>query len=257
MIFILLGIISLYKYKLSLFYFILGLIALSPIPEAIRIDKIPAYAFHSCFQYPFFYILITLGVFEFQKLKIPFSKIILLALYTISFIYFINVYLFRYPVYQSEGFFFGRRLVSKYISLNQNKNIIVISPEPDSLFRNHIFNNNLLTKSTVKEISLHYQHEDRNNFVYQNITFTNIVPKIFDKDTTYIIDKQSDYIPKEHIYLVINKLNDPANLFYIINDSLCTFTKLDYYIHDLKFSDLNINKIDAQTFCQKFINYKL
>jgi len=87
-IFIIFGIIGLYKHKLNLFYFILGLIALSPIPEAIRIDKIPAYAFHSCFQYPFLCILIALGIFEFQKLKIPYTKIILGFLYTISLFIF-------------------------------------------------------------------------------------------------------------------------------------------------------------------------
>ncbi len=254
--FIILGIIGLYKHKLNLFYFIIGLIALSPIPEAIRIDKIPAYAFHSCFQYPFFCILIAFGILEFQKLKIPYNRTIIYFLYIISFIFFLNIYFFRYPIYQSEGFFFGRRLVSNYIRLSPNKKIIVISPEPDSLFRTHLFNNNLFKKTNIKEISSQYQKQDRNNFIYQNIIFTKQIPETFDKNTIYIIDKQSNFTPPQNV-LVINKLNDPANLFYILNDTLCNSYKLDNYVHDLHFSDLNINRLDPSQFCQKYINFKL
>jgi len=133
---------------------------------------------------------------------------------------------------------------------------MVISPEPDSLFRNHLFNNNLLTNQTIKEISQQYQKRDKNTFTLKNITFTNQIPEVFDKNIIYIIDKQSNFVPQSNV-LVINKLNDPANLFYILNDTLCQEYKLDYYIHDLYFRDLKIKQLDSSLFCKKYINYKL
>ncbi len=258
-IFIILGLIALFNFNRQLFYFIISLIALSPIPEAIRIDPIPAYAFHSCFQYPFLCVLVALGIDQFLKLKIPLSKLLLIIVYSFSFSYFLYIYFYRYPVYQSEGFFFSRRLVSQYLKLVPNDHpIVVISPEPDSLYRNYLFNSNLLNRNNLKNITEQYQkNSSRELFTEANITFINKIPQTFDKNVTYIIDRQTNWQPKGIDFLVINKLNEPANLFFIINDNLCDRNQLDYYVHNLRLADFNLNQLNQQAFCQKYLDRPL
>jgi len=255
-ILIIFGLIALFNFNKQIFYLIMFLIALSPIPEAIRIDKIPAYAFHSCFQYPFLYILIAFGIYYLLSLKSKYLKLIIFSVYLISFINFFNIYFFRYPIYQSEGFFFSRQIVSQYLKLNSEKKITLISIEPDSFFRNYLFNGNYLNKLTINSISRQYQPKSRIFFKYNNVTFTNEIPDKFDSNTTYIIDRQNGYLPKDS-YLVIDKLGDPVPQFYIINDKLCHQYKLDNYVHDVKLSDFNLNKMNTETFCQKYISNSL
>ena len=254
---ILFGLIGLYKFNKHSFFLILFLIALSPIPEAIRIDRIPAYAFHSCFQYPFLFILIAFGINELLSLKIKLLPLILFSVYLLSYINFNYIYFYRYPIYQSEGFFFSRKIVSQYLKLNSNQPTIVISPEPDSFFRDYLFNTNNLNKSNIGEINKFYQQNDKNNFKIDHVLFTRDMPKKFDKNITYVIDKQSGSQPTNSPYLLINKLSDPAPMFYIINDTLCNKEKLDYFIHDIRIADFNLNKLNNSNFCKKYLNFPL
>lgn len=256
-ILILFGLIGLYKFNKHAFFLIIFLIAISPIPEAIRIDKIPAYAFHSCFQYPFLFILIGFGINELLSLKTKLLPLVLFSIYLLSYFNFNYIYFYRYPVYQSEGFFFSRRLVSRYLQLNPNSPIVIISPEPDSLFRNYIFNTNQLNRNNIKEINRFYLQADRNNFKIKNLLFTRDLPKEFDKNTTYFIDKQSEFKPADSNFLVINKLSDPAIMFYILNDKFCNQEKLDYFVHDLRISDFNLNQLSNSAFCTKYFSRPL
>lgn len=119
---IILGTVFLFKNYRHFLFFISSLIFLSPIPEAIRSDSIPAYVFHSSFQYPFLFILIGSGIFYIYKLlpnKI--YKYLFIFIYLLSFINFLNVYLLKSPMFQPESFVFSRRVISKYISLETKK----------------------------------------------------------------------------------------------------------------------------------------
>ena len=84
-LFLLLGLIYLFSKPRPAFLLLTSLILISPIPEAIRIDRIPAYAFHSVLQYPFLIILISAGIY-FTLNSIPKLKYPLLFAYTLLFL---------------------------------------------------------------------------------------------------------------------------------------------------------------------------
>jgi hypothetical protein len=252
-VFILVGFYFLFKYHRLPAIFITSLILLSPIPEAIRIDKIPAYAFHSTFQYPFFYMVIAIGIYYTLKNYSYLKKIILFS-YFILFLNFIDVYFFRYPVYQSEGFFFSRRLLSRQLSLeNKDQKIFVLSNEPESLFRNFLFFQNKVNILNLPLIKNQYRlHPLRDQFVWDNITFTKN-SQIIDQTATVIVEDKKDYslLEYKNKYL-ISRLSDPSPLFTIYNSSVCSSANLDRFVHNLNIADFAVEKLSQDQFCTKF-----
>lgn len=254
-VFLLLGIIYLFWRQRKVFYFLFSLILISPIPEAIRIDKIPAFAFHSVLEYPFLIILISAGIY-FILISLPKLKYLLLISYFILFLNFVDIYFFRYPVYQSEGFSFSRRLLSRYLSLESIKSpkISILAKEPESVFRNFLFFNNLVNRKNIAQINQIYQHSrNRQFFVWENILITSDLNDINPKDTIITDRDISDplYLSPDKFSIV--RLSDPGEIFKIYRGSTCLNTKLDPFTHNLNLTDFDIENMTEDKFCQKFI----
>ncbi|MFA5026103.1 MAG: glycosyltransferase family 39 protein [Candidatus Shapirobacteria bacterium] len=258
---LLLGVIYLFNNYRSIFYFLFSLILLSPIPEAIRADKIPAYAFHSVFQYPFLFIIIGAGTYYFWQLfSSKIVRAIFILIYFILFLNFIDLYFFKYPVYQSEGFSVSRRLISKYLSFEKNisQHIFVITPEPDSLFRNYLFYNNIINTKSIDTVTLQYKlSSDRQTLNWENITFTSIYPTDISEKNTYIIDKNINnyHINDENLQTITNFF-DRSEIYRIIYGKTCQQTRFADIPNGLFMKDLNIEYLTNDTFCQKFVSIK-
>lgn len=254
-LFLLLGLIYLFWKQRNVFLLLIGLILISPIPEAIRIDRIPAYAFHSVLQYPFLIILISAGIY-FTLNSIPKLKYPLLFAYTILFLNFIDIYFFRYPIFQSEGFNFSRRLLSRYLSLESTKSpiISVLAKEPESLFRNYLFFNNQITRGNLNQISETYQHsQKRQHFVWENILITS---NLADINPQGVVISDIDITDPKYLSsdkFSIARLSDPGKIFNIYRGITCSSTKLDPFTHNLNFTDFNLEFLPENQFCQKFI----
>jgi hypothetical protein len=257
-ILIIAGIIYFYlNYRPALFLLI-SLIAISPIPEAIRSDSIPAYAFHSVFQYPFLYILVAGGILLFSNsLKNRTVNYLLVFIYLLFFINFLDIYFFKYPVYQPEGFNFSRRIISRYLFFERQKNtkpIIFLTPEPDSAFRNYLFYNNLYTSSAYDLIKTVYQ-QGRNPIEFNGIIFTSDDRQYNSSSVkVFFVDQQLTSRQFSENGLFINHLGDNHRLFTIYNGSICQNQSLDSFAHNLNLFDLNIESLPETTFCQKFIS---
>ena len=251
------GLLFFYIKFTHIFYLLLFLIALSPLPEAIRRDQLPAYAFHSVLQYPFFYILISGGIIILtQNLKNRFRLAVLFLLYCLSWFNFLDIYFFKYPVFQPEGFDFSRRLLSRYLFFESRKSvsIVVLAKEPNSLFRNYLFYNNLYTSASFNDIQNIYR-SDINTINFRQITFTNLDRQFQPKNfQTIIVDRHlnyNHYFPNKYS---INHLADNHELFAVFQCKTCSGLRLEPFSHHLNLFDLDIEGQNEAKFCAKFIH---
>ncbi|MDD4938277.1 MAG: hypothetical protein PHX34_04675 [Candidatus Shapirobacteria bacterium] len=253
---IILGIIFLYHNYRYFLFLILSFILISPIPEAIRSDSIPAYVFHSSFQYPFLFVLLGSGAFYlFKKIKSKPLKIFFIFLYLLSFLNFLNIYFIKSPVYQSESFVFSHRLVSKYLNLENQKNrkTYFLTQQPELMFRSFLFYNNLFTRQNFQLIQKSYsQSHDSFTFGYVHfINNENLLPQ--EGDFTLIFDVNNFNFDDPGSSLFVSRISDAGKIFSIHHGTSCQNIKMETFVHDIKLSDLKIEKLNETYFCHKFI----
>jgi len=253
---IIMGIIYLYI-KHRNFLFLIGLfILLSPIPEAIRSDSIPAYVFHSSFQYPFLFILIAAGTLLFwQFFSNKFFRLSLVLIYLLSFINFIDIYFFKSPIYQPESFSFSKRVISNYLRLenNKNKEIYVLTREPEVLFRSYLFFTNSYQKNNFDLVKNIYS-QSKDNISFNKIHFINnnkYLPS--GNNYTLIFDTDNFTFDEKNSKTYISRLSDAGKIFSIHRGSTCQNLNLITYPNNITFKDLNIEKLDEKSFCERFI----
>lgn len=253
---ILMGIIYLYIKNRNFLFLIGSFILLSPIPEAIRSDTLPAYVFHSSFQYPFLFILIAAGFLLFwQIFSNRFIRFSLVVVYLISFTNFINIYFFKSPIYQPESFSFSKRVVSNYLKLenSKNKEIYVLTREPEVLFRSYLFFTNSYQKNNFNLVKNIYS-QSKDNISFDKIHFINhnkYLPS--GKDYTLIFDTDNFVIDKKESKLYISRLSDAGKIFSIYNGSTCQNFNLSAFPNNLTIKNINLEKIDEKSFCERFI----
>lgn len=250
------GIIFLFKKYRHFFCYLSVLILLSPVPEAIRIDKIPSYAFHSSFQYLFLFIFLGCGLYYlWHLLKFILPKILFVFVYLLLFLNFLNIYFIRYPIYQPEGFFMSRRVLANYLKLEEklNRDIEIITSEPEAVFRNYLYFTNQFNYQNFSKIRNQYhQHPNKRLFEWGTIRITDQKPDNLSPNITYITDASTEFFGIQK-YQSIYHLGDYHPLFNIYQGQTCPQMPLNtvYY-----FSDLAIEKQSLNSFCQKYISSK-
>jgi 4-amino-4-deoxy-L-arabinose transferase-like glycosyltransferase len=253
---IIMGIIHLYLKNRNFLFLIGSFILLSPIPEAIRSDTIPAYVFHSSFQYPYFFILIGAGILLFwQIFSNKFIRFSLVAVYLLSFINFIDIYFFKSPMYQPESFSFSHRVISNYLKLENNKNreIYVLTREPEVLFRSYLFFTNSYQKNNFDLIKNIYS-QSRDNISFNQIHFVNNNKYLPSRNNyTLIFDTDNFNFDEKESKLYISRLSDAGKLFSIYRGFTCQNYDLITYPNNLNIKSLNIEKLDEKSFCERYI----
>jgi len=254
------GLIYLFNHHRSFFYLLSLLIMLSPIPESIRIDKLPSYAFHSSFQYPFLMIVLGAGTFHFWQLaKSKILKFLFVFIYSILFINFIDIYFNKYPIYQPEGFFISRRLVSNYVKHEQANMtpIYIATNEPESLFRNYLFFTNQYNYKNFSLIKNQYLlHPEKRFFQWGSITISDKLPEKTQENTTYILDSEiSTTSLSTDKYFSIYHLGDKRDLYKIYFGKTC-IEKSSKENLPLTINDLRAESLTKNEFCQKFVSIR-
>ncbi|MDD2224588.1 MAG: hypothetical protein PHP97_00285 [Candidatus Shapirobacteria bacterium] len=250
------GIIFLYIKNRNFLILISLFILLSPIPEAIRSDTIPSYIFHSSFQYPFLFILIAAGILLFwQIFSNKYLRFSLVLIYLLSFINFIDIYFFKSPIYQPESFSFSHRVISNYLKLENNKNreIYVLTREPEVLFRSYLFFTNSYQKNNFDLVKNIYS-QSRDNISFNQIHFINnnkYLPS--GNNYTLIFDTDNFTFDEKESKLYISRLSDAGRIFSIYRGSTCKSLNLVTYPNNISIKDLNIEKLNEKTFCERFI----
>lgn len=252
---IIFGIIYLYTNYPNFAYLLGALILISPVPEALRFDTLPAYIFHSSLQFPLICILIGAGIlFFWELLQHKFIKFIFVLVYLFCFINFINIYFSKSPIYQPESFAFSRHTLSKYLSLENktNRQIYVLTQEPEVVFRSYLFYTNYYQKDKYQMIKNIYT-QSKDNLVLNNIHFINHQKYLPLDDNYTLIYDTANFSFDNNYNLYISDLSDARNIFSIKNGFTCKKNKLFTYPNNISLKDLNLKQITENDFCQKYI----
>lgn len=223
LIFIIIGFYYLFKKHQKSFYFLVSLLIISPIPEAIRKDIIPAYVFHSSLQFPILTLIAGAGFYQI------FSKYKLIAVIPLlSFLNLLFIYFFQYPNYAPESFSFNNRLLSEYLILEKlsSSKIYVVVKEPDTLFKSYLFYSNSLNSRTFSDISQIYQNRSNNYFDFNNIIFTTSDNKISPKPKDVVVVEEGVAYSPPHVTNKKVILNSNSQVIYNIFNSTSNYPTL-------------------------------
>lgn len=240
--FLILGLLILFRTNRVLCFFIICLILISPIPGAIRADKMSAFAFHSALQYPLFFILLGIGLSRLpKKFYLP-----IFIIYLISLLNFYYIYFFRYPIYQPEGFNLSSRLIAKYLAYESpfRRRIFVLTPEPEVLFRNYLFYSNNFIPQTTENI-----------FDIQNITFTSNPQNINLSPEDTLIAHHSINLPpaiNDTPKITLPRLSDNFALYKVHQPHTCSQEHLASHTPVYTLKDFDLDRLSVSLFCQKF-----
>ena len=248
-VFIIFGLLFIYANYRSAFFLLISLLAISPIPEIIRKDQMPAYVFHSSLQYPILVIIAAVGFFYLLSfIKNKYIKYIIYATYFIFFLNYLFIYLYQYPYYAAESFNFSNHVLSNFLILQRastNAKIIVFSREPDAQFKNYIFYSNTLNHSSFNQISQAYKDGITQDYIINQIIFARPDEKFATTSTDIIIvadgvNAFSQINRKQQS--VIYRLENHQPVFNIYGSNICNNQSLP----SLNLSDLNVSpKIES------------
>jgi len=260
-IFLILGAIFLFSRDKRTWLFLIALIAIAPLPAVASVSGIE-YALRGALLYPIFILLIGLGIWVVISLKkdkrfrIGVAALIMI-LYLLQLFNFLNIYFFRNPIYNSEGFGFSNRVLFRYVSLAKQKasRVLVITRNESGPFKQNLFYSNDYNKSTLTKV-----REVLNQGKYQwgNIHFLSGCPQnlILAKDEVAILLPESRCLDEKEYpaWLSISQLSDGGEIYRIFNDSLCRDFELNRYPQGIKFGDFKVEELSTAQFCQRFIS---
>lgn len=255
-IFMLIGLISLFKKYPSKTKFLLMLLLTSTLTTAISTVE-TSVVNRSFLLLPLLVIFSAYGIFTIYKfisvkLNPVVSFVFLFLTVFISFINFCHFYFFQFPIIGQENFFFSHRIIGNYIQRDNGYKTVVVDNEPREVFLESVFyspvNQNLVLNDFVKNQS----HQ------FNNTTFTSICPKEFDIDTTYIIKNSFlSCINQKDGLKSINEEQFGGQLYYIVNDSLCKTYESQPWLRFHLVDKYLVEKLSNHEFCKTWIRSTL
>lgn len=255
-VFLILGIgFTFAKYR-KLAFFLLGMIAVSIMPHVLHGTRLDNFTPHITLLFPFFIFFIGIGIWEtgslFKAKKYNIMALgIIVILYLISLLNFLNTYFYQFPL---GGFFnFPVRQISKYIDLNSGHKTIVYSPRSYDLFTKYLFYANKLNVNTIQEVSKDIRHK---KYVLGNVEFISCNTMLdFSKvKATIIYDFDCGSHPGKVKHKAISRLSDGGQVYEIYNDTVCKKYNLKGYPLGVSINDFSIENLSAKNFCEIFVS---
>ncbi len=259
-ILILVGFVGLYFFNRRIFWLISFLVLLGPWVSAIDLVE-ETYAIRAFPTYIFLWVFAGFGFWYLSKSKrqkLIFSLILILYFFSIA--YFINLYLYRYPIYSAERWFFSERILSSYIKRVLAKypgtKIYVSSVEsPKIVFENFLFYTGLYnTKDQV--IYANSRLKDK-VFGIGNVTFMHGCPFGSEKDISpdYVLISHQRFkcLEESQERRGIVDLKDAGTVFVISDDKLCRGFELPRYYRPMNDKIFDIESLSDEDFCRNWI----
>lgn len=256
---ILMGFVSLFILKKNVFWLITAIIAISPSVSSIDIVE-TTYAVRAFPMFPFMVILSAVGFWYILE-KIRFGKILgysMAVVYIISFGYFLHLYLFRYPVYAAERWFFSERLISNYARLAQdnpmiNRVYVVTQEQAKWVFEEYIFYSGIYNK--VADIKAVNEKMRKRDFSDRKVTFLNKCPDVkLAEDDVLIADRRLECNKEEVGGHGFVDLKDAGTVAVITNDILCkNIQNLPRYYRAININQFRIEKLSVEEFCKNWV----
>ncbi len=255
------GIYFIMRKSMSGAFLVLGSICIAPIPSVLNAGG-DSFAIRSSFMYPLLGLVVGAGlvaVYEYVQ-RYQFYKVvlsILILIYSVSFVSFGQNYFFRNPIYNSETFNFSGRLVSKYLQLaaESGSGVVVVDKSKtiieNPLLKQYIFYTYGLDAANIHDLSKVIQNT---GVSYGGFNQSGCEEVSMGSDDAFIIPAgQCPDIVARKKRLTLSRLSDGGSIYDIYNDSVCSGTTHSRYVSQLHYADLQIEKMDAHVFCQKFV----
>lgn len=257
---ILLGLVGLYAKKRRIFYFLMGLVVISPIATAVSRIEISVIN-RSFLLLPIFIILSSFGLMELfnifikrtVRITVALLVIFLIAVSSINFYYF---YLLKFPILGQENYWLSERVLDKYLAWNsstQPTEILVNRPR-SSLLRWTFLSDD----DTQREmLSNPIPYDERiTSFKFRNITFAKSCPDKFNRNTLYAIarDVENCSFPPDPVFSILNQ-KDSGTIINIYNSTICSVISKDFWRRFNYISDYSIEGMNYDRFCSTWIAY--
>ncbi|MGH7246190.1 MAG: hypothetical protein ACREGI_04635, partial [Candidatus Levyibacteriota bacterium] len=257
LVFLFFGLYYLFRYKKDAGIILLALTLLAPIPAVVNSVETGFVALRASLLFPMYMIFIGAGIWysiaiiNKQSIKIAYS-VILFLLYSFLFINFFNIYFFRNPIYNSDAFGLSGRILAKYLSFDKTNQVFIINGNPSIPFKENLFYTNSYNKDTIATVANAFKS---NNFSYNNLHFmTCSEVKNIPQDATVIFENGTcKKLPKTGSTITIAQLSDSGAIYTIANDTVCNKFSLNHYISNITLSDLSVEQLSLQKFCQTFL----
>lgn len=256
---IILGLVGLYITTRRGWWLVISILAISPLTSALSGGE-QSFVIRSGLVFPLLASLSGIGIWfllnQFKRYRV-FAGGIVLIIYLFLVASFLNLYFARYPIYNSEGFFFSNKVLSRYIDLNLAKKeaapIIISVVEPRILFEKFLFYSNLYTKETAWDFNQKIAQKD---FSYKNIRFIDKCSQdVATGSATLIYEAKMECDKEVQPTTRILSPADAGSLFIIKNDRLCNSDGLSRYPRVNRISELDVYKLSEDNFCRDWISF--
>jgi hypothetical protein len=195
-------------------------------------------------------------------------KVLLIAGYAFSVLWFGYQYAFRYPVYAVKDLHYAERLITSYISrLPTDTPVTVYTPSPRYLFESFLFYKGLITAENHPQIARAIQME---KYRLGNVRFSDGCLELEElragsrvithvgqepcEDEEDISETEAEAI-EDLLSDAVSIANptDSGELYRIYNDTVCTEFSLSHFLHITSLNQFAAEKLSTQEFCQTWI----
>lgn len=190
------------------------------------------------------------------------------GVYLVSIIYFSYQYFYRYPVTHLDAGTWDERVAATYAQLNPtDQKVWIYTNTPDMTFYNYLLYDNKITSENLTEIKktiLLNKDRSEKHYSLNNVTVTNdCIDVTTDRVHVWKVGHsfcrtEDDAITKKQELAKLERLTIPAVLdsgeaYRIYEDSLCLPYQLPQFVHLQQIEDLDLQPMDAEQFCTKWI----
>ncbi len=191
--------------------------------------------------------------------------------YLISIIHFGYQYFYRYPVTHLDAGTWDERVVSTYAShISDNQLIWIYTDTPEMTFYNYLLYTNKINKNNLDKIKntiIKNKDLTKKHYSLANVIVTNDCVELtenkvhlwktghsFCKDegendeASFARERQT-----QSQRLSIPAVLDSGETYRIYGDKTCNQYQLSSFVHLQHLDDLNLDKMNTQQFCQKWI----
>lgn len=211
--------------------------------------------------------------------------LVVLPLYAIAIGNFAYIYFFRYPVISLDWGNYHERLVARYVTLltehQPDLKISVHVGQPDYYYWSYLLYSNRLTTETKDQIAqntLLNANATVQTFKIDNVIFTsgceveqNIDVMIAETSFEYCKSELANFdhgkTGQAKTDMTTTEAEQPSRSFnsivaimdsgqklYILDDQLCQGKKLKSYVFPTTYTDINVEKLNADQFCLNWIS---
>ena len=251
-IFILIGLINLYKKYPDKAKFLILVVLVSPLTTAISTVETSVIN-RSFLLLPILIVFSSFGIFTVynlyrQKTNRFISFFVLFSILLFSFGKFLVFYFFQFPIGGQENNFFSQHIIANDINRNKDNKIIVVDSQNRALFLEAVFYSSKNQKNILRDFV------EKQEYMMENVIFINQCPKEIEDNKTYIINRSlSDCIFKKENLKSISEEKFGGPLYFVVNDSLCSDFDSVKWLRFHMVKDYLLENIDDYNFCKTWI----